>query len=281
MFNPLTQLNKFFDTATEQTLNGSDQLVYLHLFNKFNRARWPETILVRDAELHELCRLHSGNKESCLNTIRNAKARLKQRGLIDFTSGKGATCTEYRLTDLTIGTPVGTPVVIPFGTPLVTPVGTPDEIPNTRVRGDTLDVKTFSSSSTPPRVRVQAGACVNRNSENTPADSPAEKLAAYWNRTLGGARLNFEDISWLDALINRHGYEWAKDLLDEAYRANGNRYGLSPKWLHEVCERRLKPLNQKPMKGGAKNGGSSALEYGDEYGEPDPRCADNSWIYKQ
>ncbi len=54
MFKPLSQLNQFFKLAPEKTLSGSDQLVYLHLFNKFNQAHWTETILVRDAELLEL-----------------------------------------------------------------------------------------------------------------------------------------------------------------------------------------------------------------------------------
>ena len=108
MFSPLRQLNRFFDEATEKTLSGSDQLVYLHLFNKFNRAHWTETILVRDAELLELCRLYDTNgKPSSIKAIRNARARLKAKGFIDFTAGKGNNPTEYRLIPLH---PVDTPV---------------------------------------------------------------------------------------------------------------------------------------------------------------------------
>ena len=130
MFNPLTHLNRFFDLATEQTLSGSDQLVYLHLFNKFNRAHWTETILVRDAELLELCRLYEPNgKPASIETIRNAKARLKKKGLIDFTAGKGNSPTRYSL-----------PCLYPTDTPTDTPRN-----PYIRVREDvkTLDVKTL------------------------------------------------------------------------------------------------------------------------------------------
>ena len=222
MFNPLTQLNNLFDAFAARSLSGHDQLICLHIFNKLNRARWPETVRISDRELQELCQLYDSNgKPVSLDTIRRAKSRLKLKGFIDYPKGTGLP-TEYRMT-------------------------------------------VFSPC---------------RHPADTPADSPAEKLAAYWNRTLGGARLNFEDISWLDALINRHGYEWAKDLLDEAYRANGNRYGLSPKWLHEVCERRLKPLNSKP-KGGDKRGrsvpvaGQSTAEYNLRGTDTVPEWADD------
>ena len=51
MDKPLVQLNKFFELAAERKLSGSDQLVYLHLFNAFNRAHWTETLRVMDRQL--------------------------------------------------------------------------------------------------------------------------------------------------------------------------------------------------------------------------------------
>ena len=96
MFKPLSQLNQFFKLAPEKTLSGSDQLVYLHLFNKFNQAHWTETILVRDAELLELINWYESNgKPTSIDTIRRAKARLKKKGFIEFNTT--AAGTEYRM----------------------------------------------------------------------------------------------------------------------------------------------------------------------------------------
>ena len=81
MFKPLSQFNAFFKLAIEKTLCGTDQLVCLHLQNKFNQAHWAETISVKDAELLELIRWYDKTgKPTSIDTIRNAKARLKMKG---------------------------------------------------------------------------------------------------------------------------------------------------------------------------------------------------------
>lgn len=222
MPNPLTQLNRFFDAATEQTLSGSDQLIYLHLFNKFNRAHWTETISVRDAELLELCRLYDTNgKPSSINIIRNAKSRLKAKGFIDFTAGKGNKPTEYRLIPLH---PVDTPVDTPADTPVDTSANS-----YIRVREDVPDVKTLSSSSARARASEPTG---------------VDELADFWTELQGG-RLTFEHLSELERLIDRHGVDWVKAAMREASDANGNRYGLSFKLFRAVVNRRLKPKEVK------------------------------------
>ena len=155
MDKPLSQLNAVFKLATEKTLSGSDLLVYLHLFNKFNQAHWTETILVRDVELLKLVNLYDSNgKPAALATIRNAKSRLKKKGFINFKITPAG--TEYRLIQLY---PMDPPMDPPIDTPIDTPTD-PLTRSNIRVREDvkTLRLKTSDNA--------RARACVNRNFES-------------------------------------------------------------------------------------------------------------------
>lgn len=219
MFKPLTHLNQFFDLATEKTLSGSDQLVYLHLFNKFNRAHWAETISVRDRELLNLCRLYDTNgKPASLDTIRNAKARLKKKGFIDFEAGKGENPTIYRFI----------PFVDPADTlstpPADTPADTPADLGQSsyiRVREDVKDVKTIIQENQSARAR----ACVNTEIDEYPID----KLLDEWERS-GGSKLNGVIVSELDALLKKPGN--TLELLTAACKLsarknNNSNYGYS------------------------------------------------------
>ena len=111
MDKPLTYLNKLFEAFAERAVTGHDQLICLHIFNKFNRAHWADTVRISDRELQELCRLYdSTGKPISIDTIRRAKARLKLKGLIDFKRGSGDKPTEYRLAQITpADTPADTP----------------------------------------------------------------------------------------------------------------------------------------------------------------------------
>ena len=113
MFNPLSQLNYFFRLATERKFSGSDKLLWLHLFNLFNRQHWPETLRIKDAELKDLLRLYdTTGKPASIDVVRRGRQRLKSKGFIDFTSGDGFE-PEYRLPFLY---PADTPADTPFGT---------------------------------------------------------------------------------------------------------------------------------------------------------------------
>ena len=99
--NPLSYLNKLFELFTERNVSGHDQLVCLHIFEKFNRSYWADTIRISDRELQDLCRLYDSNgKPISIDTIRKAKARLKLKKLIDFKAGSGNNPTEYYFTPL-------------------------------------------------------------------------------------------------------------------------------------------------------------------------------------
>ena len=198
MFKPMTQLNYFFRLATERKLSGSDQLMYLHLFNKFNQAHWTETLRIKDAELKDLMRLYDSNgKPASIDTIRRSRQRLKAKGFIDFTSGNGYE-PEYRL-----------PCLYPADSPADTPA---DSLANSyiRPREDALDVKTLNDYA------------------NAPANAnEVDDLMEYWVKA-GGCKLNFLLISKLAALAKEYGVEPLKKAIDAANNgANNPQYGFS------------------------------------------------------
>lgn len=208
MFNPLKQLNHFFKLATERKLSGSDQLMYLHIFNKFNAAHWTETLRIKDAELKDLMRLYDTNgKPSSIDVIRRGRQRLKSKGFIDFTSGTGYE-PEYRMTCL-----------YPADTPADTPADSSAN-PYIRVREDVKDVKTKSSSSARAREKI-------------------DEAQEHWEHIKGG-RLTFEHLSELQVLIDKHGLDWLKNRMTEASDANGNSHGLSMKFFRAFIKRYLK-----------------------------------------
>ena len=202
MFKPMTQLNYFFRLATERKLSGSDQLMYLHIFNKFNQAHWPETLRLNDAELKDLMRLYDSNgKPASIDTLRRSRQRLKAKGFIDFTSGNGYE-PEYRL-----------PCLYPADSPADSPTNTPtDSLTSSyiRTREDALDVKTLNDYA------------------NAPANAnEVDDLMEYWVKA-GGCKLNFLLISKLAALAKEYGVEPLKKAIDAANSgANNPQYGFS------------------------------------------------------
>lgn len=200
---PLSQLNWFFKLAPERTLCGLDQLVYMHLFNMFNQSQWAETIRVEDAKLLELmCWYDKTGSPTTIDSIRNAKARLKKKGFIDFETGGRA--TEYRLIKL-----------YPSYPPSDTPSDTPSDSKtssNIRVREDVKDEK------------KKTIACEGKAEE-------------YW-REIGGGRLSEADKRTLSAYEQERGMSWVKAVMQEARAGNNNARGLSPKFLMAVLARK-------------------------------------------
>lgn len=225
MFKPMTQLNYFFRLATERKLSGSDQLMYLHIFNKFNQAHWTETLRIKDAELKELMRLYDSNgKPASIDTIRRGRQRLKAKGFIDFTSGNGYE-PEYRL-----------PCLHPADSPADTPIDTPaHSSPSSliRTREDAKDVKTDKSV-----VVVDAGARTLNE---------VDELVEYWERDLRGGRLSFEHQSELAVWLKSKGKDFVKEAMREASDSNG--IALNMKLLRKVIENKANP---QPLKGGDK-----------------------------
>ena len=249
-FKPLNQLNSFFELASEKTLSGSDQLVYLHLYNKFNRAHWTETILVDDAELLKLINWYESNgKPASVATVRKAKQRLKKKGFIDFTSGSGSNVTEYRLIKLY---PVDTPVDTPIDTPIDTPVDTLRRSNNTCAKEDVEDVKTFLKPQTPARANSKNSVTPNLDREleekiNAAVRELDKDVRSAWIETksenpYGGDLLDLVDLQ------KRYG---AKTLADTITYCRRNR---QPNHWGGSGEVNINYIQRVIAKGGTKSG---------------------------
>ena len=221
MLKPLTQLNYFFRLATERKLSGSDQLMYLHIFNKFNQAHWTETLRIKDAELKEVMRLYDTNgKPASIETIRRGRQRLKAKGFIEFKSGDGQE-PEYKL-----------PCLHPDDTPADTPDNTPADSWASSYLRTREDVQDFKRKNLPVN---GAGAC------------ELDNLLEYWESELHGGRLTVEHQSELSVWLERYGYDWLRSALKEASDANSNPRGVNPKFLFAVLKRKA------DVKGGESN----------------------------
>ena len=229
---PLSQLNKFFELASEKTLSGSDQLIYLHLFNKFNRAHWTETILVNDAELKKLINWYESNgKPASDDTIRRAKQRLKKKGFIEFVTGKGADTTEYKLIKLY---PADTPATTPAYTPAYTPPSS--NYAHAKDEEDAKDGKTdFTTDIT---ARAKPNEAEKPKGIRSVLSENSEEVKQAWlecegERLKGGVALG------LIQLEKNYGAEVVIDAIYKAHQAN-NQPRLSFNFVKAVLERILK-----------------------------------------
>ena len=222
MFKPLSQLNYFFRLATERKLSGSDQLMYLHIFNKFNQAHWTETLRIKDAELKELMRLYDSNgSPASIDIIRRGRQRLKAKGFIEFKSGDGYE-PEYRL-----------PCLHPTDTPADTPADTQHNS-YIRVREDEEDVKTKNSAATCERVGL-------------------EEILEEWENN-HGRPLSIEEQSQMQAWAQRYGEEWLKGLFPKAWEKCTAR-AMCFAYIKGYISREVKGGISPKTKGGEENGG--------------------------
>ena len=98
---PLLHLNEFFKAAEKTLLTANDQAFYVYLFYRFNKAYWKETLTLTDQELYQALRFYDNSgKPASKNIIRRIRSRLKLKGFIDYSSGKGDSGTIYRLVPL-------------------------------------------------------------------------------------------------------------------------------------------------------------------------------------
>lgn len=255
---PLSQYNAFFKLARERNLCGIDQLVGLHIQNKFNQAHWAETILLADAELLECINWYdkTGSPTS-LDSIRNAKARLKKKGFIDFKPGKGNKPTEYRLTQL-----------YPSDTLEDTPTDTPSDtelFPHIACTPKTfLDVKTSNSNSN-SSAGARSDGKDSKDAEiftgSLPLNLHENELDAIieeWNLSSCFSKLDFELISELELLLRKHGATAIRNAMAKAKRSTDR--GVSFNYFKAILE----PRRKQPLKGGESNGKYDKPEYNAE-----------------
>lgn len=101
MFKGMSQFKALFDEFVSGRLTGNEQLITLHINIAMNNAHWAKTIRLSDNSLLALLNQYdSTGKPLTLESVRRIKQKLKNKGLIDFTSGKGNQVSEYRLVKL-------------------------------------------------------------------------------------------------------------------------------------------------------------------------------------
>ena len=221
---------KGFHSLKERTrLSAGAQAVYVSILGEFNRARFPERIVLSDRELKQLAGLKS------VSSAHEAKNVLKNNRLIDFVAKRGG-FTQYQLLAEQLPNSSRT-IAEQLPNDSRTAGERQNGVPNTRARrletGDSQTEDTFLPNVQPAR------AC-----------EELDNLIEYWERDLQGGRLAFEQQSQLEAWGERYGYGWLKAVMNEASESRDHR-GLTFKFLRAVVNSRLNP-RQKPLKGGER-----------------------------
>ena len=237
-------LNQFLATLNNplgQKLSGNEQLVLLHINNAMNTAYWAETLRLSDNSLLAMLNQYdSTGKPLSIETLRRVKQRLKGKGLIDFTSGKGSQISEYRLVKLY----AEEPCPHPENTPADTPKQSPDELLNNNNNNSlSEDVKML-------RQRVKK-TCV-RDAFNKVEDieedarvgyfglSLEPKLQQLWekntrngNRNLDGKLTDYE-FTRLSKMQEKYGVEVLEVAMNKALGYNNAGFNHLEKTLSEM-----------------------------------------------
>ena len=259
----------------------SAQLVYFHLLHQNYCLGNPGTVQITDRELSLRTRL---SKQS----ITEAKRILKNRGLIDFKTNrdKPHKATTYTLNFFSemVGQQVGQRVGQTLGQALGQSPRFDSPI-REKTRGQYADEDEAADAppSTPalppappipptpspsflpsfihpptPQTGTPQLTDADANARALPLKSPSfdqddlDALVEYWQRQKCGGLLSFEHQSKLAVYLQKKGKEWVMAMMDTASDKNGNRYGLSPKFLFGVIETELK---EKTKKEDEKSGG--------------------------
>ena len=93
----IRQMNAFVARTTEKSLCASAYALYLHLFGLNNTLHWAEWFRATDTQLAGLTNLS-------INTVRQAKKELQEKGFIDVRVGGHKTPSEYHIIPLSMPT---------------------------------------------------------------------------------------------------------------------------------------------------------------------------------
>lgn len=185
-------LNSRFDKGD---LTALTQLVGFKLYAISDELRFPDVLRVSDRELMSRTGIQSGQ------TIVEARRRLKNAGLIDFTTKKNKP-TEYRWT-----------------------LTSANQAPIKH------EPSTNQAQEGNPNIRVRDPYTPK------PLDKTSNAWEEYW-REIGGGRLSEADKRTLSAYEQERGMSWVKAVMQEARAGNNNPRGLSPKFLMAVLARK-------------------------------------------
>lgn len=212
-------LNDFHKFNENEHLASSAQLLYLHLLHINNRLGNSGHVQVSDRELATRTSLN-------VKSVTKAKRILKNCGLINFFTDpeKPHRGTYY---DLKFFCTVGQTMGQTMGQTVGQTVGQTPDVANIRVRDKTEDIKTTDLQSiNPPR----ACAPVNWDCEN--------ELVTLWLDN-GGARVTAELLSYLQALVEKHGVEWTAQAIRDAAGAFSGDFAMSLNFLRGCVKRKL------------------------------------------
>lgn len=222
----------FHDLKQKLNLSASAQAVYLSLLGEFNTARFPEQLSISDRVLATLAGLKS------VATAHDAKRILKNAGLIDFKSNRGSG-TVYTLmaNHLSKGQPNTCRTLT-------------EHLPNTcRTVGGSSYIRTREEEETLDNISSSSNARA-RARDNIELADAVDEAVGYWS----GGKLTADLQSKLAVYLERHDLQWVKAAMDKAVFENGNRYGVSPKWLFLIMDQLENPQPLRIVKGGEKRG---------------------------
>lgn len=197
--NIVKQWNGFFRKAQESGLTSNDQVVYMHILNALNQARWAEPLNLSDGELLVLCNMHDDNGAPCkIDKLRRCKQRLKNKGFINFIGGHGVKPSQYWLPKLydEEDPPDETRADSRVQTPAHSPAHSPAD---------------SAGNSTLP---VRAKTALKGENEKTKAEQSGRARATW--EALGGKPLSEDEAEQLRILEGFYGADWLERLIVKA-----------------------------------------------------------------
>ena len=252
---------EFHRNATQQEYPPSSRVLYMTLLGEFNSARWPDSLVLSTRDLTQLTGLPT-------TSVHRAKQFLTSKGIIKCRPFKNK--TSFSLTEQSRNS---------NGTVAEQSRNT-FENPNIRARED---VKTEDNQSI-SQSRGRTGA-FNWDVETE------ERLTALWLENCG-AGVTFELLSYLRFIVEKHGVDFAEDLIREmAGSLKGDRMTLN--FLRGAYNFKLKggdrnvrvaqrPVNNRPNVL-TFTAGRTAGDFGDTEsgkGRFDDDESDYSWLYE-
>ena len=218
--NALKQFLAALNNPFGMKLSGNELLVLLRINNEMNTAHWTETLPLADSSLLALLNQYdSTGKPMSLESLRRIKQKLKGKGLIDFSSGKGSQISEYRLVKLYNESE---PCRHPDNTPDDTPADTPDEL---------LAEEYYSKTNLSENVKMEN--IKNKKNAHTRVFNKSKGYIEYfsleldvelveeWENDYICDDLTPHDLKILSGLQKKYGVEKLKTAMKQAYHKYG------------------------------------------------------------
>ena len=229
--NALKQFLAALNNPFGMKLSGNEKLVLLHLNNAMNTAHWAETLPLADSSLLALLNQYdSTGKPMSLESLRRIKQKLKGKGLIDFSSGKGSQISEYRLVKLYTENE-------PCPHPEDTPDNTPEEL---------LAEKYYFKTNSSENVKTKNIKKIRERAKYFPHLQFDEELWLWWESDCLDDELENEELVHYSEMQSKYGVKKLKVAMEEAFGTYRRKTG----WLA------VQRILEKSKGGEVKNGRS-------------------------